>query len=138
MNAEIRFTVEGKPEPQGSIRNVGHRGGKAILTSDNPNLHAWREAVGYSARAARLTPGIMAHKDTPVRVDIEFHLERPPSAPKSRQSATVKPDLDKLCRAILDALTGILWQDDGQVTRINASKHYAPKPYASIIVEVLA
>jgi len=34
-------------------------------------------------------------------------------------------DLDKLCRAVLDALTGILYHDDSQVTNIEASKRRA-------------
>jgi Holliday junction resolvase RusA-like endonuclease len=32
--------------------------------------------------------------------------------------------VDKLCRAVLDALTGILYHDDAQVVSLNASKRY--------------
>jgi hypothetical protein len=37
----------------------------------------------------------------------------------------VKPDLDKLVRAVGDALTGILYRDDAQIVSLNASKRFA-------------
>jgi Holliday junction resolvase RusA-like endonuclease len=38
---------------------------------------------------------------------------------------TKRPDLDKLIRAILDGITGILIEDDSQVVNITATKQYA-------------
>jgi crossover junction endodeoxyribonuclease RusA len=35
------------------------------------------------------------------------------------------PDIDKVCRAVLDALTGILYRDDAQVVALSAVKTYA-------------
>jgi crossover junction endodeoxyribonuclease RusA len=32
------------------------------------------------------------------------------------------PDLDKLCRAVLDALTGVAWLDDKQVVALDARR----------------
>lgn len=37
---------------------------------------------------------------------------------------TVKPDLDKLCRTVLDALTGVAYKDDSQVIGIIANERY--------------
>jgi len=36
--------------------------------------------------------------------------------------ATRPSDLDKLVRAVLDALTGIVWKDDAQVVALKATK----------------
>ena len=36
-----------------------------------------------------------------------------------------KPDTDKLIRAILDALTGIIYKDDSQVDAIHVTKKWA-------------
>jgi Holliday junction resolvase RusA-like endonuclease len=44
------------------------------------------------------------------------------------------PDLDKLIRAILDALTGVVWRDDGQVVDIVASKVYADTPGVDVVI----
>ena len=38
---------------------------------------------------------------------------------------TTAPDLSKLVRGFEDAVKGILWKDDSQVTAITASKAYA-------------
>ena len=48
-----------------------------------------------------------------------------------------RPDLDKLCRACLDSLTGIVWRDDAQVVRLEASKGYGA-PGVVIWVEPIA
>lgn len=62
-------------------------------------------------------------KNMGVGIYITFHLEKPKTV--KRLWPTVKPDLDKLVRAILDAGTGVLWIDDAQVRFIEARKVYA-------------
>jgi Holliday junction resolvase RusA-like endonuclease len=37
------------------------------------------------------------------------------------------PDLDKLVRATMDALTDVVYEDDRQVTEIRALKLYVPR-----------
>jgi crossover junction endodeoxyribonuclease RusA len=60
-----------------------------------------------------------------VRVTLAFYLPRPQSLPK-RVTAHVKaPDLDKLTRAVFDALTGVVFHDDAQVVDLVATKRYA-------------
>ncbi len=58
-----------------------------------------------------------------LKAKIEFHFTRP----KSQKSLhhTVRPDLDNVCKALLDAGNGILWHDDSQFVEIRMSKHYA-------------
>jgi crossover junction endodeoxyribonuclease RusA len=36
-----------------------------------------------------------------------------------------KPDVDKLCRAVFDSLSGVLIQDDSQIASLRAEKVYA-------------
>ena len=48
-----------------------------------------------------------------------------------------RPDIDKHCRACLDSLTGIVWRDDAQVVRLEASKDYGI-PSVMIWVEPIA
>ncbi|MBF6063033.1 RusA family crossover junction endodeoxyribonuclease [Nocardia terpenica] len=109
--------VPGHPAPQGSKRHIG--GGRMIESSKA--LKPWRSLVALRARAAgfNLAPG-------PVAVSTEFVLRRPASAPKtSHVHAIRRPDVDKLVRAILDALTGIAYVDDSQVTHLYAGKRLA-------------
>lgn len=65
----------------------------------------------------------MFERKTGVRITVEFHLARPKSA-KKRAYPTVKPDADKLVRGVLDGLTGVCFEDDAQVVRIEATKVY--------------
>ena len=54
-----------------------------------------------------------------------FTLPRPRSVPvHKRPRPKVRPDLDKLVRALLDALQGIAFIDDAQVVRLEAVKEY--------------
>ena len=117
---KIAFTAHGAPEPQGSARAFV-RGGRAVVTSDNPDLHGWRQVVAWAAQQHRPAEVIRG----PVRVRLRFYLTRPASVSERRRPRPiVKPDLDKLTRAVLDALTGIVWADDSQVVEVEASKNY--------------
>jgi len=49
-----------------------------------------------------------------------------------------KPDIDKLCRAVLDALTGIAYADDSQVVALDASKVYGPTASTEIFIKPTA
>lgn len=116
----ISFWVAGLPVPQGSSRAFVIAG-RAHITSDTGHrLKDWRQAIASEARQAaqELISG-------PVRVDVEFYLPRPVSRPKKDLWPDRKPDVDKLARACLDALTGVVFKDDSQVVKLDASKAYA-------------
>ena len=44
------------------------------------------------------------------------------------ENHTSLPDLDKLIRCVLDALTGVCYQDDGQVWLCKSCKMYGKNP----------
>jgi Holliday junction resolvase RusA-like endonuclease len=62
-----------------------------------------------------------------VRLSVAFYLPRPKKYSKRGAFVPhcVAPDLDKLGRAVLDALTSVLYADDRQVTELIAGKYYA-------------
>ncbi|QKO02977.1 RusA-like Holliday junction resolvase [Gordonia phage TZGordon] len=118
MERRIVFYVPGHAAPQGSKRHVG--GGRMIESSKR--LKPWREDVHAAARrafaASRFEPFT-----GPVDVRLDFIMPRPKSAPKTKQIPAVKrPDVDKLARAVLDALTGVAFADDSQVVELHARK----------------
>ena len=118
----IKFEVEGAPVTQGSMKVInGH-----VLHSRGEALILWRTMVAMAARAAGAFP-----VTEPVEMTIQFRLARPKSV--KRNFPHVAPDLDKLIRAVLDALTGVAYLDDGQVVSIVATKVYGT-PGASITV----
>ena len=125
---EIVFYAEGVPAPQGSKTHVG--GGRLIESSRQVGL--WRDAVRRAAVEAMADrPPI----DGPVYLVQVFALPRPKSHyGTGRNSGRVKrgapsrppvrPDLDKLARAVGDALTGVCYHDDAQVVNLCAAKYY--------------
>lgn len=113
------FTVYGAPATKGST--VSFMGQHGIVTkTDCKNLSAWTQAVGWAARASRLP---LAPRDMPVRVQAIFQFVRPKRV--TRLAPTVRPDIDKLTRALLDALTGVAYEDDDQVTQLRIDKVYS-------------
>ena len=141
------FTVRGTPVPQGSARAFV-RGARAIVVTQGKGpITGWRDAVATEARFAMGDRPILRGL---VRVDVDFRLQRPqahyrgpaalgvlrPTAPHWHGS---RPDVDKLARAVLDALTGVVFADDGQVASLDASKQFSDPgaPGATVTVTVL-
>lgn len=132
----ISFTVVGKPEQQGSKRAfVNKKTGRAVVVEDNKVAQkSWRAAVVEIARGHT----DRALLDGPVCVWIEFHMKRP-QAKKRAHWAPSRPDIDKLARNVLDALTDSgLIRDDAQVCRLNVEKRYADRtdPWTGAVVTV--
>ncbi len=117
----ISFTVYGKPVPQGSSKAFYVKSlGRSVITTDNKKLKPWRQQVTDTAMAVQ-AEAIPDRR--PVSIGLRFYFARPKSA-KKRVGMIVKPDIDKLVRSILDALTGVLFQDDSQVVSVVAEKFY--------------
>lgn len=123
----ISFRVAGTPVAQGSM--IVQRG--RVRHSQSDALVNWREEIrGACLEEMRDTthwkPEIApmyAPWDGPVEIELHFTY-RPRRKSDSEQQKITAPDLDKLTRAVLDALTNTLYRDDRQVTRIEASKYY--------------
>ncbi len=133
------FLVVGTPASKGSARAI-KRGAFAVLVASGSNanrraIQAWEAAVSWSAKAAaRGAPPLVG----PVAVTIWFRFARPASHGKRQRAIdahATKPDLDKIARCTLDALTGILFVDDAQVSDLRVIKSYCrhgEKPGATI------
>ncbi len=126
----IRFTVYGKPQPQGSTRAFV-KNGRAIVTSDNKNLKPWRQQISDTAFIEFGAIPYAGDGQEAIAIDLRFYFQAPK---KRRMMPTVKPDLDKLIRAILDSLTGIAYRDDSQVVEVTARKFYSLTPHVEITV----
>ena len=53
------------------------------------------------------------------------------------QTAKFKPDVDNLCKTILDALNGLAYEDDKQVVECVIKKFYATEPCAYVVLKSL-
>jgi Holliday junction resolvase RusA-like endonuclease len=128
----VSFTVFGSAEPKGSARAFV-RGGRAIVTSDNPSLSKWEAVVRNEAQRIAELAGHRLFQAA-VTISVVFHMPRPKSVnPRVRPFPQVKPDLSKLVRGLEDPLTGILFTDDAQVIGIGALKLYTDGPAKAVV-----
>lgn len=129
----IAIRVIGTPIPQGS--KVANHFGHGVRDANDAKLRPWRKHV--TAQAVDQFRYLQPYTG-PVRIWIRFTFTRPPShfgtgrnAHRLRTTAPHYPgprcgDVDKLARAILDALTDAeVWGDDTQVVDLRARKFYA-------------
>ena len=149
---ELTFPVAGVPVPQGSktaqiVGKVVRIGGrraviepKAILvdladmstkTLGRDRLKRWRENVRARAQVEIDRRGF-GRFTGPVVLDAEFVLPRSGSHFTSRGALRKGaprfprlPDVSKLLRAIEDAMTGTVYDDDSQIVRAVVSKRFA-------------
>ncbi len=135
--SEVVVEVYGTPTPKGSNRAMV-RGGKAVFVpgGSKPNQEALQSWAGQCRLACQ---SFVSGQASPVfthvalAVAITFRLKRPgghwakkgglktgaPTAP------AVKPDLDKLLRATLDALSDVIFDDDSRIVEVTTRKAYA-------------
>lgn len=118
----ISFFVPGEPVPKGRPRIFRMKnGGIGAYTPDKTT--AWEQTVKYHAsqivKAAGMAEGAL-------EVEMDFRLPRPASVSvKKRPLPMVKPDLDNLEKAVMDALNKMVWKDDAQVCVKVSGKRYA-------------
>lgn len=142
----VEFAVYGEPQPRGSKQPfvlykdrkrkvpVRRPDGSIVVntTDDNPESKAW---MGKVARHAIARYRAQPIAESALEVDATFFVRRPEghygtgrNARLVRDSAParpmVRPDIDKLTRGTLDALTGIVWKDDGQIVRLVVEERY--------------
>lgn len=120
----ISFEVPGRPAPQGSKAFKGIRGGKAILVESSANVGPWRERIALAAHNAMHCAG-QPLLGCAVDVRLDFVMPRPKSTPRETPAAIKRPDIDKLARAALDAITSVIIADDSQVVGLRATKRLA-------------
>lgn len=117
--------VPGVPAPQGS--KVPHRGkgGRLYVRESSKRLKPWRDHV-----AAQLS-NLDVRFEGAVWVQLRFVFERPKShRPDSLPTGHQLGDVDKLTRAVLDALTmsGLIADDAYVVELRNVRKEFGPYP----------
>lgn len=125
---QLAVFVPGRPAPQGSIRAIVHKStGRAVAIKDNNDRQkTWRADIREALLDDTGQPRI-AFGDAAVAVELRFVMPRPASTPKRRTPPAIrKPDVDKLARNLLDALTsaGVV-ADDARVVRLVAEKRLA-------------
>lgn len=66
----------------------------------------------------------------PIHLDMTFYMETPKSISARKKGVfhTNRPDLDNLCKFILDAMKDVLISDDKIICKLSAQKIYGKEP----------
>lgn len=123
----MNIVLKIRPEPYRRMRT-----GKGMVYTD-PEYRAYKEAIW------RMTAS--QYRDQPIDGAISLmltfafknpatHANKPVPRPYNR-----RPDIDNLAKPIMDALNGVLWNDDSQITKVFAEKIYSDYDYISISAE---
>lgn len=115
----MQIVIPGEPvaQPRHQVAN-----GRAYIPAKHP-IHAFKDSVRLIGRQSISKP-----LEGPIGVSLTFVFARPKRLKKTRPDQTwkdTKPDIDNLEKAVLDALNGIAWNDDGQVAAVMKNKVWA-------------
>lgn len=94
--------------------------------------------AGMSMRGAELFSG-------PVELKLQIFMPIPVSYTKAKKAAarlgklvpTKTPDFDNICKAVCDALNGVVWSDDKQVVDAHITKRFSDTPCVMFTVTKL-
>lgn len=125
----MRLVIQGDPVPQGSMRAFPSGG---MAHTNKNQLMGFRSDVATQWGTAPMREGA-------IHITCVFTFARPKShylpANRNRLHAALRtdaptvhikqPDVDKLIRAVLDALTGRAYADDAQVIDVTGMKVWA-------------
>lgn len=132
--SRFELFVPGRPVPQGSkTAFVSKSTGRPIVVDKDVRLPQWRQKITSYALGKRNGGPTLAG---PVGIKVIFVLDRPKSHYGTGRNANIvsksapthpatMPDLDKLLRAVFDALTDAqIVLDDGQFVWVQTAKRY--------------
>lgn len=131
----ITFTVDGAAVPKQRPRMHGRQAYTPKKTRD------YEERVRDSFRSSYHGELPVYPKGVPVRVGIEIIQGIPKSWSNSKTikaergelvPVTRSGDLDNIAKSILDALNGLVYEDDCQVATLIIMKKYGADPYARV------
>lgn len=122
----IEFTIPGAP--QGKERPRFTKNGIAYTpqkTRDYEKLVAW--AYHCEAHGAKFTGPIFAEIAAVYAVPPSWNKKKRAEALDNRIFPMVKPDLDNIVKAVLDACNGLAYKDDAAVTDLTICKRYGTR-----------
>jgi len=127
----ITITIPGKPVPWARAGRYGK------VTFELAKQKKWKKDFRLLAKVKFVGPPFPG----PVELDITFFFKQPKSWPKKKKNRTkyhtTRPDLSNCLKLLEDALIGIAYHDDAQISRVTVDKLYAgPKDEEGILVDI--
>lgn len=130
----VHFIVPGEPRGKGRPRFA--KRGRFISTYTDTATALYEATV---ADAGLQAMGSTEPLQTPISLRIEAYMTVPSSWSRAKRLDALagmvvpgKPDLDNVAKAVMDALNGVLYEDDKQVCALRVAKWYALDPRVEV------
>lgn len=125
--------IQGKERPRASMI-----GGHAHIYTPKKTKDFEKKIASEFLKAG----GELLPKPIPVRVTVIIFHGVPKSYSKKKRAACLnqetrpmkKPDIDNICKCIMDGLNGVAYEDDTQIVSLIAYKYWAGTDYLEIHV----
>lgn len=135
----MKLTLDMPPKPQSRPRFT--RLGRPY---DDPEMKTWRNSCQLLIANKYIGKPLL---EGALRAKVRFYI-RPPqyiSKVKKNQQALLdeiipvgkKPDIDNYEKALYDSMSGIVFQDDGQIALHDVGKFYSLNPRIEVEVELM-
>lgn len=128
----VKFEVPGEPTAKARPR-IGK--GFAYTPKKTVNYENWVKECYLITNNKTMLEGIL-------KAEIIAYMSIPKSKSKKLQEKMrsgeerpqKKPDLDNICKAILDSLNGIAYKDDSQIVEVVLKKYYSDNPRVEVML----
>ncbi|MDN5440251.1 MAG: RusA family crossover junction endodeoxyribonuclease [Lactococcus lactis] len=128
----MKFVINIEPVPQARHRSTIRNG--RIHTYEDNEMKFYKRNIAYLVKPQTDT----CWANCALKLTATFYITPPKYISKVKKnqkaledetmSVFVKPDLDNYEKALMDAINGICYKDDGQVAKKNAEKFYSYRP----------
>ncbi|HEM4327365.1 TPA: RusA family crossover junction endodeoxyribonuclease [Streptococcus suis] len=136
----MKLILNIEPKPQSRPRFA--RRGNFTTTYEDKEMKSWRERCRLLIANLYMGQPML---EGPLRAKVTFFLKPPQyiSKPKKNQLGLQeeaipvgkKPDIDNYEKALYDSMSGIVFQDDGQIALHTVGKFYSLNPRIEVEVE---
>ncbi len=138
---KISFTIYGEPVAQGRPKLTTING--MARAYDPKKSRDWKDYVKLAAGEHAFD----ALLEGPLSLEVTIYRQTTKAISSSKKKSEAaemgellpvsKPDVDNYLKGIKDALNGVIWKDDSQVTDVIARKRYSARPRVEVTITTL-
>lgn len=121
--ARPRVTFKGKPHAYNTEETK--------ICQEAIRMYVWGELVSGMSIGEFPVFG----KEVPLKLTAWFYVKKPKSCPKLRTLPLVKPDLNNFLSLLQDAIKGVVYHDDSQITSFGEMGKRYGEPHIVLKVE---
>jgi len=135
LGDKMYFIISGEPTGKGRAKFARRGNFVSTYTPEKTVLYENLVKLCYQEQCG-------TYSEKSLSVEIYIYHSIPKSTPKKYIEEMLKgnirpskkPDIDNICKVILDALNGIAYKDDTQVYHLEATKRYAKEPSVQVYI----